>query len=69
VSDKIVDVGVREPSEKIYLGDGLYAEFDGWQVKLWAHDGEHTTNTVYLEPRVLEAFLDWLKFTVGRTGA
>jgi hypothetical protein len=38
-----------------YLGDGLYASFDGWQIRLRAprEDGDHI---VYLEPGTLGAF-------------
>jgi hypothetical protein len=38
-----------------YLGDGLYASFDGWQICLRAprEDGDHK---VYLEPGTLGAF-------------
>jgi len=38
-----------------YLGDGLYASSDGWQVCLRAprEDGDHI---VYLEPSTLAAF-------------
>jgi hypothetical protein len=53
---------MSEPSEpkEHYLGDGLYASFDGWQVTLRAPraDGDHW---VALEPVVLDAFLTWLK--------
>jgi hypothetical protein len=42
-------------SEETYLGDGLYASFDGFQIRLRAPrpDGDHV---VYLEDRVLDAF-------------
>ena len=36
-----------------YLGDGLYASFDGYQIKLRQH-GDHE---VYLEPATLAALL------------
>jgi hypothetical protein len=42
--------------ERVYLGDGLYAEFDGYQVVLAANNGIRDTVTVYLEPAVLAAF-------------
>jgi hypothetical protein len=48
---------IREP---VYLGDGLYAEFDGWQVRLYAHNGISSTNQVFLEPDVLVAFERYL---------
>lgn len=38
-----------------YLGDGLYASFDGFRIKLRAPrlEGDYE---VYLEPQVLQAF-------------
>ena len=47
--------------DPVYLGDGLYADFDGYQVELYAHDGITKTNQVYLEPSVLEAFWEYVK--------
>lgn len=38
-----------------YLGDGLYAVFDGYGIQLRANDRERPTDTVYLEPAVLSA--------------
>lgn len=42
-------------SEEIYLGDGLYASFDGWMIKLRAPQGTRGDQVVYLEPDVYEA--------------
>jgi hypothetical protein len=42
-----------------YLGDGLFADFDGFQIVLTAEDGARATNTVYLEPSVYEALKRW----------
>jgi hypothetical protein len=42
-----------------YIGDGLYASFDGYQIQLRADDG--SGNVVYLEPAVwdsLKRFVD-----------
>jgi hypothetical protein len=39
-----------------YLGDGLYATFDGWSIELYASNGKYKTDCVYLEPEVLNAF-------------
>jgi hypothetical protein len=46
--------------EEEYLGDGLYASFDGWQFWLRAprSDGDHE---VALEPQVLAAFERFVK--------
>jgi hypothetical protein len=46
---------------KTYLGDGLYADFDGYHVVLTAENGIRATNTVYLDPQVLQAFSEYLK--------
>jgi len=39
-----------------YLGDGLYASFDGYQVKLRAPDIMDGDRIVYLDERTLAAF-------------
>lgn len=41
---------------KEYLGDGAYAEFDGYHVVLSTENGIETTNRIGLEPNVLAAF-------------
>ena len=50
-------------SDETYLGDGLYASFDGYQVRLRAPrvGGDHA---VFLEPVVLRALSDYVK-TLG----
>ncbi len=40
---------------KVYLGDAVYAEYDGYHLKLTTEDGFSSTNTIYLEPEVLHA--------------
>jgi hypothetical protein len=52
-------------NQETYLGDGVYASYDGWMVKLRAprENGDHW---VALEPRELQAFL---KFVAEATGA
>ncbi len=45
-----------------YLGDGLYAAYDGYQITLSAngHDREHgATDVVYLEPGMLRSLNAW----------
>ena len=62
--DENVGVIYVEPqprTHQTYLGDGLYAEFDGWQVWLFTHDGYQRTNAVALEPGVLTKFLAYLE--------
>ena len=46
--------------EETYLGDGLYASFDGFQIRLRApsYCEEHI---VYLDPDTLSAFLQYVE--------
>lgn len=48
-------------STDTYLGDGLYASFDGYQIKLYASNGMETTDTVYLDGDVLVRFLQYVE--------
>ena len=47
--------------DKIYLGDAVYAEFDGHDITLTTEDGINTTNTIILEPTVVDAFVEYLE--------
>ena len=38
-----------------YLGDGVYASFDGFQVWVWTSNGLRESERIALEPGVLEA--------------
>jgi hypothetical protein len=53
-----VTMDVNDLKFKTYLGDGLYAGFDGWQIILWA-PREDGTHYVALEPDVLKALIDY----------
>jgi hypothetical protein len=59
-----VEEGSRVPGE--YLGDGLYADFDGWQIELFASNGISKTNRVFLEPVVLRNFLAYAERLKGK---
>ena len=52
-------------SEEEYLGDGLYASFDGWHIRLRAprEDGDHW---VAMEPHVYAALLDYHRCLMER---
>jgi hypothetical protein len=57
---EVIDVGVRPPVPPVYLGDGVYASFDGYQI--WLHVGAHTASPVAaLEPAVLDALNAYAK--------
>ena len=53
-------------SEKTYLGDGCYATFDGHGVILTTENGIETTNTVYLEPQVYGALVQFRDRVTGK---
>lgn len=42
---------------KTYLGDGVYAEFNGFQIVLTTENGVSITNTIYLEQDVYESLV------------
>lgn len=44
-----------EISEVIFLGDGLYAKFDGYHIEVFSWDGAKTTNQVFLDSSVRQA--------------
>lgn len=53
--------------KETYLGDGLYASFDGWSIRLRAPDA-NGDREVFLEPSVLaefERFVDRLRSCVS----
>ena len=51
--------GEEAPAE--YLGDGVYAIFDGFGVWLHANNHLNPSDRVYLEPQVLEALNNFYK--------
>jgi hypothetical protein len=53
-------------SRPIYLGDGVYAAFEGDQLKLSTSDGVRQINVIYLEPEVVEALQRYLKAAASR---
>lgn len=51
-------------SNKEYIGDGVYADFDGYQITLTAENGIQATDTIYLEPHIwvrLQKYVEQLK--------
>ncbi len=49
---------------KQYLGDSVYADFDGYHIVLTTENGYGPSNTIALEPAVLRAlsqYQEWLR--------
>ncbi len=55
--------------DKEYIGDGVYAKDDGYHIILTTEDGYTATNTIILEPEVIESLISYLirhpRFTVS----
>jgi hypothetical protein len=47
-------------SNKRYIGDGVYVEYDVFMLKLTTEDGDRATNTIYLEPEVYEQLVAYV---------
>lgn len=52
-----VDVTPKPEIEPSYLGDGVYAKFDGYHIWLWLQSGER----IALEPDVFFALKQYAK--------
>jgi hypothetical protein len=53
---------------KQYLGDGVYADFDGWNIVLTAENGISATDRIVLEPQVLEELFRYEKRIQSEAG-
>lgn len=52
---------------KQYLGDSVYADFDGYGITLTTENGYGPSNTIYLEPQVLAALDDYKAYLRKQT--
>lgn len=58
------------PNE-VYLGDGVYVSFDGYQLRLTTSSGTHITNEIFLEPGIysnLVKYVDKIRESVTPGG-
>ena len=46
---------------KRYLGDSVYAEFDGYAIVLTTDNGEGASNTIVLEPNTYESLARYVE--------
>lgn len=55
------------PIQPRYIGDGVYASFDGYQI--WLHLGSHLSpGVVALEPAVLDSLNEFARAIASREG-
>jgi len=52
---------------KVYLGDSVYADFDGYMLCLTTENGMGPSNTIYLEPEVMLALIHYAESLKART--
>lgn len=48
-------------NHKTYLGDGVYAEFDGYYIWLYTSNGVEESQRIALEPQVLDNLNSYAK--------
>jgi hypothetical protein len=48
-----------EQNEMTYLGDGVYAKFDGYQIVLHVNDKDNPSDVVYLEYNVFKSLVGY----------
>lgn len=50
-------------SKKVYLGDSVYADFDGYYIELTTWNGypDDPRNKIFLEPQVYESLLRYVE--------
>ena len=51
-----------ERPDKIYIGDGVYARFDGYQIILETSDGLRTTNKIALEKNTMRGLDEYRRY-------
>lgn len=47
--------------EKEYIGDGVYVDFDGYNIVVTTENGIATTNIIYLEPAVCSNLFKYIE--------
>lgn len=52
-------------TSKMYLGDSVYVEYDGHDVRISTNNGEEDRNTIYLNPDIIINLLEYLKITIA----
>lgn len=45
---------------KVYLGDAVYADFDGHHIILTTENGFEATNTIFLDSDVASSLVDYI---------
>jgi hypothetical protein len=51
----------------VYIGEGVYASFDGYQI--WLAANHHENKVIALEPKVMENLINYAAKVFGRQDA
>lgn len=54
-----MSISNRQFMQDVYLGDGVYASFDGWQI--WLAANHHDNKVVAIEPQVFAMLFQYAK--------
>jgi len=54
-------ISIRAKDNKLYLGDGVYASWDGYYILLTTEDGVEVSNRILMENEVLNNLLRFIK--------
>jgi hypothetical protein len=54
-------------NEFSYIGDGVYAKYDGYGILIHVNDHKNPTDKVYLEPGVLQSLNDFFNRELSPT--
>jgi len=46
---------------KQYLGDSVYADYDGYQIRLYLDNGLGVDTEIFMEPDVMHSFIAYAK--------
>lgn len=62
----MIDVSCKpERPEPVYMGDGVYARFDGYQLFIWITDGIYKGPEIAIDPDVLNNMVLYYRRCVG----
>jgi len=59
MSERSIERRKGTPMDKQYLGDSVYVEIDNGMFKLTTDNGMGASNTIYMEPEVYSAFVNY----------
>jgi len=52
-------------ANKTYIGDSVYAEYNGFEIILTTENGGAPSNRIVLEPAVYDSLVQWVKYVSG----